>query len=123
MNPFNSAESERYEQNIGNNPSASAGITCDICYLDLESKTSTTLYRQQGYSYLRRGLQILKMSRALRRITVWKMAASDGNQSGKYTLVGLAFDARYFNYFAADVDPVKFNVQQAGNEYEFIAQT
>ncbi|WP_342562368.1 cohesin domain-containing protein [Paenibacillus sp. FSL R7-0345] len=43
--------------------------------------------------------------------------ATDVNKSGKFTLVDLAIDARYFKYFAADVDPVKYNAQQAGDEY------
>lgn len=43
--------------------------------------------------------------------------ATDVNKSGTYTLVDLAIDARYFKYFAPDVDPVKYNAQQAGDEY------
>lgn len=43
--------------------------------------------------------------------------ATDVNKSGKFTLVDLAIDARYFKYFAPDVDPVKYNAQQAGDEY------
>ncbi|MFC6649474.1 cohesin domain-containing protein [Paenibacillus rhizoplanae] len=43
--------------------------------------------------------------------------ATDVNKSGTFTLVDLAIDARYFKYFAPDVDPVKYNAQQAGDEY------
>ncbi|MEK3863572.1 cohesin domain-containing protein [Paenibacillus sp. FSL H7-0716] len=43
--------------------------------------------------------------------------ATDVNKSGEFTLVDLAIDARYFKYLAADVDPVKYNAQQAGDEY------
>ncbi|MBP2114829.1 hypothetical protein J2Z70_005013 [Paenibacillus silagei] len=43
--------------------------------------------------------------------------AMDVNKSDTYTLVDLAIDARYFKYFAPDVDPVKYNAQQAGDEY------
>ncbi|MBB6022465.1 hypothetical protein HNR77_003562 [Paenibacillus sp. JGP012] len=43
--------------------------------------------------------------------------ASDVNKSGEYTLVDLAIDAKYFKYLAADVDPSKYNSQQAGDEY------
>ncbi|MNC10573.1 hypothetical protein D3C75_582270 [compost metagenome] len=43
--------------------------------------------------------------------------AADVNKSGQYTLLDLAIDARYFKYFAADVDPVKYNADQAGDEY------
>lgn len=43
--------------------------------------------------------------------------AMDVNKSGMYTLVDLAIDARYFKYFAPDVDPVKYNAHQAGDEY------
>lgn len=43
--------------------------------------------------------------------------ATDVNKSGTFTLVDLAIDARYFKYFAPDVDPIKYNAQQAGDEY------
>ncbi|WP_208607122.1 cohesin domain-containing protein [Paenibacillus typhae] len=43
--------------------------------------------------------------------------ATDVNKSGQYTLLDLAIDAKYFKYLAANVDPVKYNAQQAGDEY------
>ena len=43
--------------------------------------------------------------------------ATDVNKSGQYTLVDLAIDAKYFQNLAANVDLIKYNAQQAGDEY------
>ncbi|MEC0229308.1 fibronectin type III domain-containing protein [Paenibacillus alba] len=41
----------------------------------------------------------------------------DVNKSGEYTLVDLAIDAYYYGQLASNADPVKYNVNQAGDEY------
>ncbi|WP_248931141.1 cohesin domain-containing protein [Paenibacillus hamazuiensis] len=41
----------------------------------------------------------------------------DVNKSGDYTLLDLAIDAYYYGKHASNADPVKYNVNQAGDEF------